>query len=647
MIDATTPTCKPAIVSVSHIPSTSILPPHYVSIMRVSLALLALALLALSVDAGLLFQRTTVPKGWVMLGPAPTHAIVNFTLGLRTQNADELESLFWAVSDPESEQYLQYPSAASLDERFGASPDDRSAVTAWLQSGGVGVRQIKHVSSSIKVQTQVHTAAKLFNTQLRQFKHNTTGAVTFKAWGAYSLPDAVHQRVELVTGISSFPVTRRNPYKVPGAGLAPTAPEAVIPQTVANLYGLRTQSPGSSSATQGVVEYEGQYFNNNDTAQFARDVNYNTTNTTIGPIPASQVIGTNRPSQPGVESSLDVQWMQAVNLEAATWFWIEDGTGWLYEFGNHILNVTNPPQVLSTSYGWWEGDQCAVDGSECQVLGVDSYGYTAAVNKLFQKIGLRGISLLVASGDSGANSRTDDFCQTPQLRPEFPASSPYVTTVGATQIVNGSYDIPNAPAICNTQQFSCLWNGTETAVSYGYSGFTSGGGFSNVSNAARPKYQDAAVTAYLNSGVELPPDSYYNAAGRGEPDVSAVGHNGYIVVAGVAHLVGGTSMSSPIFAAVIALLNEIALDKTDVPLGFLNPLLYKMAADQPSTFTDVTVGDNICTEYGCRKECKGYYAAPGWDPVTGLGTPNVTAMEAYITSLVTSVVERRIAKTTL
>jgi len=579
--------------------------------MRVALVVLALALLALSVNAGVLFQRTTVPKGWVMLGAAPSHAHINFTLGLATQNSAELESLFWAVSDPESDQYLQYPTAAELEERFGASQEDRTAVTEWLQQAGVHAKQIKHVSSSIKVRTLVHTAAKLFNTEIRHFRHNTTGAVTYKAWGAYSLPKAIHQRVELVTGISSFPVARRNPYKLPGAGRA-DIDEAVIPQTVANLYGIRSQSVGSSSATQGVVEYEGQYFNNNDTARFAKDVGYTTRNTTIRPIPASHVVGTNMPSQPGVESTLDVQWMQAVNLEATTWFWIEDGQGWLYEFGTHILNVTNPPQVLSTSYGWWEGDQCAIDGTECQLLGVDSLGYTAAVNKLFQKIGLRGISMLVASGDSGANSRTDDFCQTPQLRPEFPASSPFVTTVGATQIVNGSYSVPHAPAICNGKTLNCVWNGTEQAVSYGYSGFTSGGGFSNVSGATRPKYQDAAVSAYLSSGVQLPPASYFNAAGRGEPDVAAVGHNGYIVVGGEAQLVGGTSMSSPIFAAVVSLLNEIALSQTEVPLGFVNPLLYRMAADQPSTFTDVTVGDNICTEYGCRDTCKGFYAAPGW-----------------------------------
>ena len=223
--------------------------------MRTVLVLLALAVLAVSANAGVLYQRTTVPKGWVMLGIAPKHSHVNFTIGLKTQNDAELEALFWAVSDPDSEQYLQYPSAAMLEERFGASAEDRAAVTTWLQQSGVHVKLIQHVSSAIRVRTLAETASKLFNTEIRQFKHNSTGAVTYKAWGAYSLPDAIHQRVELVTGISSFPAPGRNVHKTPG-GPSAAVTEAVIPQTVANLYSIRTQSPGSSAATQGVVEYQ-------------------------------------------------------------------------------------------------------------------------------------------------------------------------------------------------------------------------------------------------------------------------------------------------------------------------------------------------------------------------------------------------------
>jgi len=342
---------------------------------------------------------------------------------------------------------------------------------------------------------------------------------------------------------------------------------------------------------------------------------------------------------------LDIEWISAISLEATNWFWIENGNGWVYEFGNHFLNFTTPPQVTSTSYGWWEGDQCDIDPQECQTLGVDSYGYTAATNRLFQKIGVAGTSLLVSSGDSGANGRTDEGCSIKQLRPEFPSSSPYVTSVGATEIRNATYyDFPGTGSTCSTR-YSCILTGTEIAVSLSYSGFTSGGGFSNVSGAnSRPDYQAAVVNAYLNSGVTLPPDSYYNMNGRGAPDIAAVGHNGLIVSNNNLEPVGGTSMSSPIVAGITSLINQISLTKTGSSLGFLNPLIYKMVADDPTTVTDITVGDNICPEYGCEAGCRGFVATKGWDPVTGLGTPVYDRIEAYINTLMDKVVARRAAK---
>ena len=393
--------------------------------MRAVFSLLLVLLLAVTaVHAGVVYQRTQVPKGWSMLGAAPASASVSFSLGLVTRNSDELESFFWSVTDPDSAEYLQYLTSEEVEARFGADEADRVQVQMWLLKAGV--TDIRSVSSALYVTTTAATAARLFDTEMRSFRHVQSGVTVVKAWGKYSLPEHVHGRVEIVTGISSFPVPgKSSPFKKPTAAAPPSKLEAVVPQTLTGMYNIRQQTPGSvSAANQAVIEYEGQYFSNNDTAAFAADVGYNTTNQTIAPIPASHVVGKNVPSQPGVESTLDVQMIAAVNMEVDTWFWIEDGQGWLYEFGTHILNSSVKPQVTSTSYGWWEGDQCAIDGAECQQLGVDSYGYTAAVNKLFQKVGVVGVSLLVASGDSGANGRTDEGCSYPTLRPEFPASSP-------------------------------------------------------------------------------------------------------------------------------------------------------------------------------------------------------------------------------
>ena len=147
----------------------------------------------------------------------------------------------------------------------------------------------------------------------------------------------------------------------------------------------------------------------------------------------------------------------------------------------------------------------------------------------------------------------------------------------------------------------------------------SSGGFSNI--FAQPDYQKDAVAAYLktlgntNSGL-------FNTKGRAFPDVSAQGVNFIIDVAGQGQGVSGTSASSPTFAAVIALLNDELLNQGKSPLGFLNPMLYSTGA---AALNDVTKGSNP----GCGTQ--GFPAAAGWDPVTGLGTPNFTKLLAALT----------------
>merc|ERR1719412_886096 len=98
-----------------------------------------------------------------------------------------------------------------------------------------------------------------------------------------------------------------------------------------------------------------------------------------------------------------------------------------------------------------------------------------------------------------------------------------------------------------------------------------------------PSYQADAVNAYLNSGTALPPASYFNGTHRGYPDVAAMGNNFavYVNTYGGWTTVGGTSASSPTFAAVAGFLNAASQKATGKPLGFLNPLLYKMYAESP------------------------------------------------------------------
>jgi len=99
------------------------------------------------------------------------------------------------------------------------------------------------------------------------------------------------------------------------------------------------------------------------------------------------------------------------------------------------------------------------------------------------------------------------------------ALCPFFCSVGATQVNNAQSKFEKLPPICFGYQ--CVSGGTEVAVTYDQANFASGGGFSNV--GAQPSYQTAAVTAYLSSGVALPPASYFNKTGRGYPDVAGFG----------------------------------------------------------------------------------------------------------------------------
>ena len=238
------------------------------------------------------------------------------------------------------------------------------------------------------------------------------------------------------------------------------------------------------------------------------------------------------------------------------------------------MNARNDtPLVFSVSYG---DDEYTL-----------SRDYTARVDVEFQKFAASGRSLLFASGDSGVGCKG---CKL--FVPSFPAGSPWVTAVGATEL-----------------------DGTEEVAA----GFGSGGGFANY--FAPAAYQKSAVSQYLSTAHNLPAASFYNASGRAYPDVAALGVSFDIVVGGETYPVDGTSCSSPTFAAVVSLLNDLRLQQGRPALGFLNPWLYQTAAAHPTAFFDVTKGSN---GDGC---CKGFSAAPGWDPVTGLGTPNYAVLQ--------------------
>lgn len=194
---------------------------------------------------------------------------------------------------------------------------------------------------------------------------------------------------------------------------------------------------------------------------------------------------------------------------------------------------------------------------------------------------------------SGGFAFPDPTAKT-KLYPAWPASSPWVTTVGATRFVDNKV------------------GNVEMAADQ----FGSGGGFSTAYNAVPD--QVAAVQHYFKTvkASQIPP-GYFNASGRATPDISALGEGYQVIVNGKVCREGGTSASAPTFAGLVSLLNEARIRAGKPAMGYLNRFLYQ----NPSAFRDVTIGTNAINQVGWATPY-GFSCAPGWDPVTGLGTPN-------------------------
>ena len=339
------------------------------------------------------------------------------------------------MATPGRRQYREFMTKEEIFEMIAPPQADADVVLAWLAKHDV--TNCHHEGDAIKCpRVKVATAQKLFKTKIYDYHTNEGSAPwhVMRAYGSASIPETVHEKIDFVEGLVEFPMprditkTKRQNLKKPDDGIIAVASA----QSLAALYGWDVNEEivyTPNETIQMAMEFQGEAsFAYSDLEKFFR--NSNLTNQGI-----CNVIGPFDSSYPSAESTLDVQYLAASGLGATNWFYTTDQ--WMYYMTQDLFAMDTVPHVISMSYGWSEAQQCRIGGEACQQLGLDNDDYVKRINTEFQKLGLRGTSIFVSSGDSGVNGRTDGGCDDPTFHATFPGGSPYVTSVGGTEMKPG------------------------------------------------------------------------------------------------------------------------------------------------------------------------------------------------------------------
>ncbi|GAB5577555.1 tripeptidyl-peptidase 1 [Prionailurus iriomotensis] len=511
-------------------------------------------------------QQLALPPGWVSLGRVDSEEELSLTFALRQQNVERLSELVQAVSDPGSPRYGKYLTLEDVAELVRPSPLTFRTVQKWLLAAGAQNCHSVTTRDFLTCWLSVRQAELLLSgAEFHRYVGGPGEIHVIRSPRPYQLPKALAPHVDFVVSGTV------------GLHLG------VTPSVIRQRYNLTAQDVGSGTTnnSQACAQFLEQYFHDSDLAEFMRLFGGNFAHQAS----VARVVGQQGRGRAGIEASLDVEYLMSAGANISTWVYSSPGRHESQEpFLQWLLVLSNEsalPHVHTVSYG---DDEDSL-----------SSAYIQRVNTEFMKAAARGLTLLFASGDSGAGCWSVSGRH--QFRPSFPASSPYVTTVGGTSFQNP-------------------FRVTNEIVDY-----ISGGGFSNV--FPQPSYQEEAVAQFLSSSPHVPPSSYFNASGRAYPDVAALS-DGYWVVSNSVPIpwVSGTSASTPVFGGLLSLINEHRILSGRPPLGFLNPRLYKQRG---AGLFDVT--------HGCHESClneevqgQGFCSGPGWDPVTGWGTPNFPAL---------------------
>jgi uncharacterized protein (TIGR03437 family) len=517
-----------------------------------------------------------------------------------------LNQLLAEQQDPASSNYHNWLTPEQYAERFGLSANDIASITAWLQSQGFSVDYVARARNYAAFSGTAGQVQAVFRTEIHRYQ--VDGQSHFANATDPSIPAALEPLILAIQGLDDFrPQPQSAKKALPDATM--NGAHYLSPGDVATIYNITPlyQQSFNGSGQKLVVAGQTQ-FNMSDIAAFRAEFSLPVNPPSPVLVPGSADPGVVAADLP--EATLDLEYSGGTAPNASV----------IFVYSSDVWNSVqyaidqNLAPVISSSYG------------DCEASVSSDGAFAASLRQSAQQANAQGITWVSASGDDGAadcdyGSGIKEALD--GLAVNWPASIPEITGVGGTEFseAGGTYwsstnNANGSSALSYIPEMA--WNDTTLSIS-AHDGLASTGGGASILYT-KPTWQTGAGVP--NDNARDVPDISFSASNEHDPyTVYVSGRNEYY---------GGTSVSTPVFAGVLAVLNQYLVAKgtqAKAGLGNVNPNLYSLAAPGNNIFHDTTVGNNIVPcEIGtpsCTSGSMGYSAGPGYDQTTGLGSANV------------------------
>lgn len=486
-----------------------------------------------------------------LIGPVPENQIIEITIMLRSENQrSDLHAQTTSTQLPLASRKML--SREEFAKKFGASDADIARVVAFANQYKLTVLKVNKTHRSVVVSGSAVALGAAFGTRLAHYQH--PDGVYCGRTGELTAPNDVLEVIEGVFGLDNRPQASAQ-FQLRSPGKDAKASATFTPPQLAKIYNFPSNANGSGQCI-ALIELGGGS-RAADISVYFSGLGIAAPKVTIVSVDSAKDTPTTPQGADG-EVMLDIEVAGSIAPGAAIAVYFAPNTdrGFLDAVTTAIHDAVNKPSVISISWGGAE-----VTWTQQAMTAFESAFADAAA---------MGVTICVAAGDNGSTDGQANGTQ----NVDFPASAPHALACGGTSLAVSTTGIVT----------ETVWNdGVNSATGGGYSSYF-----------PIPAYQTT-----LNLSQK----------GRGVPDVAgdADPNTGYDVrVDGENMVIGGTSAVAPLWAGLIALLNQ----QLGHPVGFLNPLLYGSLQGKKVT-NDITVGNNGAQQAG-----------PGWDACTGWGSPN-------------------------